>query len=196
MKQMNVDVISDYKVSEAIRRLSVNLSNSYPETHTIMVSSVAGKEGKSFVSLQLARVLAGRGMKTLYVNADMRLGENEIAGLSEYMEDRIKKEEMIADTNCKNLSVVYPGKTTGAMINEVVMERLLKELREEYEYVIVDTSSLGEVSDGMVIGKFCDGVLLVVEPEIVEEKKAKTIKEELERSGCNLLGVVVNKEMK
>ena len=79
MKQMNVDVISDYKVSEAIRRLSVNLSNSYPEAHTIMVSSVAGKEGKSFVSLQLARVLAGRGMKTIYVNADMRVGGNEPA---------------------------------------------------------------------------------------------------------------------
>lgn len=196
MKQMNVDVISDYKVSEAIRRLSVNISNSYPHAHTIMVSSVAGKEGKSFVSLQLGRVLAGRGMKTIYVNADMRMGGNEIAGLSEYMEDRIKKEEMIADTNCKNLSAVYPGKTTGAIINEIIMERLLKELREEYEYVIVDTSSLGEVSDGMVIGKFCDGVLLVMEPEIVEEKKAKTIKEELERNGCNILGVVVNKEMK
>ena len=189
MKQMDVDTISDYKVSEAI-------SNSYPDAHTIMVSSVAGKEGKSFVSLQLARVLAGRGMKTIYVNADVRLGGNEVAGLSEYMEDRIKKEEMIVDTNCKNLSAVYPGKTTGAIINEVVMEKLLKELREEYEYVIVDSSSLGEVSDGMVIGRFCDGVLLVMEPGIVEESKAKNVKAELERSGCKILGIVLNKEMK
>ena len=91
---------------------------------------------------------------------------------------------------------MYPGKTTGAIINEVVMEKLLKELREEYEYVIVDSSSLGEVSDGMVIGRFCDGVLLVMEPGIVEESKAKNVKAELERSGCKILGIVLNKEMK
>ena len=47
MSKVSVDAISDYKVEEAIKRLSVNLSNSYPEAHKIMVSSVAGKEGKS-----------------------------------------------------------------------------------------------------------------------------------------------------
>lgn len=196
MEKMNVETISDYKVEEAIRRLSVNLSNSYPEAHTIMVSSVAGKEGKSFVSLQLARVLAGRGMKTIYVNADFRLGGNEAVGLSEYMEEEVKKEQIVADTNCKNLSAILPGKKSGTIINEFMIEKLLKELREEYQYVIVDTSSLGEVADGMVIGKFCDGVLLVMEPEIVEESKAKNVKAELERSGCKILGIVLNKEMK
>lgn len=196
MEKMNVETITDYKVEEAIRRLSVNLSNSYPEEHTIMVSSVAGKEGKSFVSLQLARVLAGRGMKTIYVNADFRLGGNEAVGLSEYMEEEVKKEQIVADTNCKNLSAILPGKKSGTIINEFMIEKLLKELREEYQYVIVDTSSLGEVADGMVIGKFCDGVLLVMEPEIVEESKAKNVKAELQRSGCKILGIVLNKEMK
>ena len=194
--EVNVNTISDYKVEEAIRRLSVNLSNSYPDAHTIMVSSVAGKEGKSFVSIQLARILAGRGMKTVYVNADLRLGGNEAVGLSEYMEEEVKKEQIIADTDCKNLSTILPGKKSGTIINELLMEKLLKELREEYEYVIVDTSSLGEVADGIVIGKFCDGVLLVMEPEIVEENKAKNVKAELERSGCKILGIVLNKEMK
>lgn len=196
MGKVNVDMISDYKVEEAIRRLSVNLSNSYPEAHTVMISSVAGKEGKSFVSIQLARILAGRGMKTVYVNADLRFGGNADIGLSEYMEDTVDKEKIICETNCKNLSVIHPGKTTGAIINELLLEKLLKELRAEYEYVIVDTSSIGEVADGMVIGKFCDGVLLVMEPEVVEEKKARNVKAELERNGCRILGIVLNKELK
>ena len=196
MKKVNVDMITDYKVEEAIRRLSVNISNSYPDVHTVMVSSVAGKEGKSFVSIQLARVLAGRGMKPVYVNADMRLGGNENIGLSEYMEEKVTKGEIICETNCKNLSIIHPGKIKGAIINELLLEKLLKELHSEYEYVIVDTSSLGEVADGMVIGKFCDGVLLVMEPEVVEEKKARNVKAELERSGCKILGIVLNKEIK
>lgn len=196
MSKVSVDAISDYKVEEAIKRLSVNLSNSYPKAHTIMVSSVAGKEGKSFVSLQLARILAGRGMKTIYVNADLRLGKNAEIGISEYMEEKADKEKFICDTNYKNLSVIHAGKEKCTIINEVLIEKLLKELQDEYEYVIVDTSSLGEVSDGMVIGKFCDGVLMIMEPEVVEEKKARNVKAELERSGCKILGIVLNKEMK
>lgn len=196
MGKVNVDAVSDYKVEEAIRRLSVNLSNSYPEAHKIMVSSVAGKEGKSFVSLQLARILAGRGMKTVYVDGDLRQGKTETVGLSDYLQGEAKKEQIIAETDCKNLSTILSGKKSSTIINEILMEKLLKELETEYEYVVVDTPSLGEVADGMVIGKFCHGVLLVMEPEVVEEKKARTVKEELERSGCKILGIVVNKEMK
>lgn len=196
MGKVNVDAVSDYKVEEAIRRLSVNLSNSYPEAHKIMVSSVAGKEGKSFVSLQLARILAGRGMKTVYVDGDLRQGKTEAVGLSDYLQGEAKKEQIIAETDCKNLSTILSGKKSSTIINEILMEKLLKELETEYEYVVVDTPSLGEVADGMVIGKFCDGVLLVMEPEVVEENKARTVKGELERSGCKILGIVVNKEMK
>ena len=196
MKRVNVENISDYRVDEAVRRLSVNISNSFPEAKRIMVSSVAGKEGKSFVSLQLAKVLAGRGMKTIFVDADLRLGKTEVVGLSDYLQGEAKKEQIIAETDCKNLYTILSGKSKGIIINEILMEKLLKELGEEYEYVVVDTPSLGEVADGMVIGKFCDGVLLVMEPEVVEEKKARTVKEELERSGCKILGVVLNKEMK
>lgn len=192
----NVETIADYKVEEAIRRLSVNLSNSYPDVHTILISSVAGKEGKSFISLQLARVMAGRGSKTVYVNGDLRTGNMENVGLSDYMQEEVEKDKIICETNEKNLHVIYPGKTKGTIINEILMEKLLNELRQEYEYIIVDSSSLGEVADGMIIGKFCDGVVLVLEPEIVEEKKIIRVKEELQRNGCRILGVVLNKEMK
>ena len=116
--------------------------------------------------------------------------------LSDYLQGEAKKEQIIAETDCKNLSTILPGKNSSTIINEILMEKLLKELETEYEYVVVDTPSLGEVADGMVIGKFCHGVLLVMEPEVVEEKKARTVKGELERSGCKILGIVLNKEMK
>ena len=194
-QKINVETITDYKTEEAIRRLSVNISNSYPEVKTILVSSVAGKEGKTFVSLQMARVLAARGAKTLYINGDLRKGCSEETGLAEVMTEAVEYCKAIYESNCKNLSILPAGKTS-VMIDEVVLEKLLKEVKEAYEYIIIDSPSLGEVADGMMIGKLCDGVLLVLEPEIVEEKKIRAVKEELERSGCNILGVAINKKEK
>lgn len=193
-EKINIESIADYKVEEAVRRLSVNISNSYSDVKAILVTSVAGKEGKSFVSLQLARVLAGRGNKVIYVNGDTRSELSSQAGLADYMEETVDIAKIIYETNCKNLSIIPAGKKQ-AMIDEVLLEKLVGEIKDTYDYVIVDSPSLGEVSDGIVIGKFCDGVLLVVEPEIVPEKKIVSVKEELERSGCKILGVVLNKEM-
>lgn len=193
-QKINVEQIVDYKVEEAVRRLSVNISNSYPDAKTILVSSVAGKEGKSFVSLQLARVLAARGCKTLYINGDLRSNVGSEKGLSEYMQENMESSEIIYNSNCKNLDVIPAGQNT-VMFDEVLLEKLLKEMKTAYEYVIIDSPSLGEVADGIVLGRFCDGILLVVEPEIVKQSRIAVVKEELERSGCKILGVVLNKEM-
>lgn len=193
-QKINVEQIVDYKVEEAVRRLSVNISNSYPDAKTILVSSVAGKEGKSFVSLQLARVLAARGSKTLYINGNLRSNGGSEKGLAEYMQENMESSEIIYNSNCKNLDVIPAGQNT-VMFDEVLLEKLLKEMETAYEYVIIDSPSLGEVADGIVLGRFCDGILLVVEPEIVKQSRIAVVKEELERSGCKILGVVLNKEM-
>lgn len=193
-EKINIESIADYKVEEAVRRLSVNISNSYSNIKTILVTSVAGKEGKSFVSLQLARVLAGRGYKVIYVNGDSRSKLSPQVGLTDYMEETTDIAKIIYETNYKNLSIIPTGKKL-VMMDEILLEKLLREISNSYDYVIVDSPSLGEVSDGIVIGKFCEGVLLVVEPEIVPEKKIVSVKEELERSGCKILGVVLNKEL-
>lgn len=194
-EKINIEAIADYKVEEAVRRLSVNISNSYSDVKVILVTSVAGKEGKSFVSIQFARILAGRGNKVIYVNGDTRSEVSSQTGLTDVMAGRTDIEKIIYGTNCKNLSII-PAGTEKTVIDEVVLEQLLGEIKASYDYVIIDSPSLGEVSDGIVIGKFCDGVLLVVEPEIVPQKKLVSVKEELERSGCKILGVVLNKEMK
>lgn len=185
---------SQIKVEESIRRLSVNISNAYPEVKVILVSSVAGKEGKSFISLQLARIFGARGSKTLYINGDMRSNPSTEKGLADYIEGKAESKNIIYESDAKNLSVL-PNGMENIIVDEVKIKELLTELREAYDYIIIDTPSLGEVADGMMIGQFCDGVLLVLEPEIVEQKRIYRVKEELERNGCNILGVVLNKDM-
>lgn len=194
MKQnINIEFASDYKVIEAVRRLSINISSSYPEVKSILVSSVAGKEGKSYVSKNLAQELAERGNQVLYINGDIRGQLSENVGLTDYMTNTTSQEKIVYGCNCNNLSVIPNGKGK-AIINEVLLKELMINLQATYDYIIVDSPSLGESADGIIMGKICDGILLVIEPEIVPEKKLLKVKEELERSGCNILGVVLNKE--
>lgn len=194
MKQnINIEFALDYRVVEAVRRLSINISSSYPEVKSILVSSVAGKEGKSYVSTNLARELAERGNKVLYINGDIRGRLSESVGLTDYMTNTLSQEEIVYGCNCNNLFVIPNGKGN-AIIDEILLKELMRNMKSMYDYIILDTSSLGESADGIVMGKICDGVLLVIEPEIVPEKRVLKVKEELERSGCNILGVVLNKE--
>lgn len=193
MEKLMLESISDYKVEEAIKRLTVNLTGSYPEAKKIVVTSIAGKEGKSFVSLQMAKVMAGKGKKTIFINGDLRMGMLEQAGLAEYLQDDISLDKVIYETEQKLLKIIPAGKSRLTIINEERLEKLLKELSASYDYIIIDSPSVGEVADAMTMGGYCDGILLVLEPDIVEEKMVRRVKEEIERNGCKILGVVLNK---
>lgn len=193
MEKIVLESISDYKVKEAIKRVAVNVSSRYPDTHRILVTSIAGKEGKSFVSLQLAKVMAEKGKKVLYINGDLRKNISEQMGLAEYLGDEIALDKTIYETEHKRLQVIPSGRKNVTTINENKVKELLKKLSETYDYIVIDSPSVGEVADAISIGTYCDGILLVVEPEIVEQKTMVRIKDELENNGCKILGVVLNK---
>ena len=70
---------------------------------------------------------------------------------------------------------------------------LLEEKREKYDYIFIDTPPLLNVIDAAVVGRFCDAGILVIESEAVSYKAAQKAKSQLERSGCHILGAVLNK---
>ena len=59
--------------------------------------------------------------------------------------------------------------------------------------MIVDTPPIGSVIDGAVVAGNCDGVILVIESGAISYRFAQSVQEQLERSGCPVLGVVLNK---
>ena len=69
---------------------------------------------------------------------------------------------------------------------------LLEETRKVYDYVIVDTPPLGQVIDAAVLAPFCDGTLLVMESHLIRQKHAKSLINQLNKSGSKILGVVRN----
>ena len=79
------------------------------------------------------------------------------------------------------------------LLEEASFSDLLKELRNTYDYIILDTPPLGSVTDAAIVAKECDGAVLVIESERVSYKLAQKVQEQLEKTGCKILGAVLNK---
>ena len=96
----------------------------------------------------------------------------------------------------ENLHVIFAGTVApnpAELLEEAAFGRLLEEARAEYDYIIVDTPPVGTVIDGAIVGKQCDGVAIVAESGAVSYRALQKVKEQMERSGCRILGVVLNK---
>ncbi|GLG89484.1 polysaccharide biosynthesis tyrosine autokinase [Sellimonas catena] len=70
---------------------------------------------------------------------------------------------------------------------------LLKEARNIYDYVIIDTPPLGSVIDSAIVSSVCDAAILVISANTISYKFARSVKKQLEKTGCNILGAVLNK---
>ena len=71
--------------------------------------------------------------------------------------------------------------------------RLIEETRKVYDYILIDTPPIISMSDAAIAAKQCDGAILVIESEAVSRRDAMKAKEQLTKSGCKLLGAVLNK---
>ena len=195
---------SNYKFDEAIKTLRTNLIFCGSSVRTVMFTSTKPNEGKTEVAFSVAASMAQMGKKVLFVDTDIRKSvllnryhlSVAVKGLSEYLSGQIPMEDVVCETNVENLHVIFAGSTapnSAELLEEASFGTLLKETRAEYDYIIIDTPPVGTVIDGAVVGKQCDGVAIVTESGAVSYRALQKVKEQMERSGCRILGVVLNK---
>lgn len=210
MNKIKMDSIQEipYAVEEAINRLRINVSFLGNEIKKIMVVSTLPNEGKSFVTMQIWKQMANAGIKSVLVDADMRnsvlVKKNdmerqdgkEMKGLANYLAEDFSLDEVIYESpfengdiipnveNIINPSMLLEGDKFGNMLNE---------LSKDYRYVFVDAPPLGLVSDAEKIGSMCDGAILVIRSGETTRAEVKNSIKQLERSGCKILGVVLNR---
>lgn len=197
-----------YVIEESISRLRINVGLMGPAIKKIMVISTMPDEGKSFVSFQLWRQLAEAGIKSLYLDMDLRKSvtakkyqicqENgdAILGTSQYLANDIPLEECVLKTYVGNGDIMVNATNVinpSTLITGERFSELLKILEEEYRYVIVDSPPLGLVSDGEMIGSLCDGAILVIRGNATSRRMIRNSIQQLERVGCPLLGVVLSR---
>jgi capsular exopolysaccharide synthesis family protein len=124
--------------------------------------------------------------------------ENYLTGrsLKKYLMGKAPKEDIIFESNINNMNFILSGheaEKPSELLNECAFGTLISYLRENYDYIIIDTPAVGEVTDGVIVAKHCDGSIIVIEPGVVPYELAQKVKEQLENSGTKVLGVVLNK---
>lgn len=205
MNSINVSVPKcDYSVSEAYKSLRTNLLFCGDDKKVIALTSCTPNEGKSSVSLNLAVSMAEAGKKVLLIDADLRKSvlmgtmkvKDAVNGLTHYLSKQASLLDVIYATNISKLHVAFAGPTPpnpAELLGGKAFQDMINSVRKAYDYILIDTPPLGNVIDSVIIAKQCDGVIMVVESEAISYRFARGVKEQIEKSNCPILGVVLNK---
>ena len=196
--------VADYNYVESIKTLRTNLQFSGSNIKVIMFTSSIPNEGKSETSFQLAASLAQLGKNVLLIDADIRKSvtvsryqlDREVNGLSQYLSSQVSREEAIYETNVNGLEVMFAGPYSpnpAELLEEDMFTKLIKWARESYDYVVIDTPPMGNLIDGAIVARHCDGAVLVIESGAISFRLLQKVKAQLEKSGCRILGTVLNK---
>lgn len=196
--------IKDYQYEEAFKTLRTNIQFSGRGLKVIMMTSSVPNEGKSETSFSLAEALAQLDKKVLLIDADIRksvfvsryhLGRS-VDGLSQYLSGQRTLEEVLYKTNVKNLDMIFAGPfcpNPAELLEESSLGVLVQWARENYDYVIIDTPPMSSLIDGAIISQYCDGAVIVIESGGVSYRIIQKVRNQLSKSGCRILGVVLNK---
>ncbi|MBQ8311543.1 MAG: polysaccharide biosynthesis tyrosine autokinase [Clostridia bacterium] len=201
--QLDEQASSNYFVREAFNSLRANVLFSGKHVKVIVITSCYAHEGKTSVSFDLCRNLAESGKKILLVDADLRKSvvvsrytkERGVYGLSQILSGQVDANEAIYQTNVEGMDVVFAGPyppNPTELVGSPAFKEFLNEEREKYDYVIIDAPPLGLVIDAAVMSSLCDGAILVINIGHVKYRVAQGVKSQIEKSGCKVLGVVLN----
>ena len=206
MKTVNLDFSAskDYFVNESLKTLRTNVQFCGTDVKAIAVTSCQPNEGKSTISLALARSLAEVGKKVLFIDADLRksvivqkyVDSVGIVGLSQYLSGQNALEDVLYSTQFEGLDIIFSGQFPAnpvELLSSNALKTLIEEQTKVYDYVILDTPPLGMVIDCAVIANVCDSAIMVIASDKVSNRLAKAIKVQLDRSGVHILGVVLNR---
>lgn len=194
-----------YACVEALNTLASNIIFSGSEYRSIMITSCNEAEGKSFISFNLARSLGNLGFRTLCLDADLRksvfISHYDIQfpeprmGIVHYLAGYCSMEDVVYQTNLKNLWFVPVGKDVVNSLPLLTTSRfmhMLKELRNGFDFVIIDTPPIGVLIDAAMIASDCDASVLVVSSDMVSRHEVLECERQLSKTGCPILGVVLN----
>ncbi|WP_086556728.1 polysaccharide biosynthesis tyrosine autokinase, partial [Klebsiella pneumoniae] len=189
---------------ESIRGLRTSLHFAMMESrnNVLMISGASPNAGKTFISSNLAAIIAQAGKKVLYIDADMRKGyihnifnKSNENGLSDYLSGKISYEKIIKNIPEVKFDFVSRGMAPPNPA-ELLMHQRFHELitwaNDHYELIIIDTPPILAVTDAAIIGNYVGTTLLVA---LFEENSVKDIEmavRRFEQSGVIVKGCILN----
>lgn len=201
---MNLPEVKDYRLTQGLNQLKTNLAFCGKDIKVITITSSVQNEGKSSVAFDLSKTMAEGGKKILMVDADLRKSvlaakyhiQGIDKGLSHYLTGQAEIEDIIYETETEGfyLSVAGPlSPDPTSLLDSDQFQKFIDKVREDYDYVIIDAPPLGVVIDAAIIGKYCDGAVLVIEQGVIKRKVVQDVIKQLKRGKVRILGAVLNK---
>ena len=176
-----------------------NVDNPYK---VITFTSTIMNELKTTVCSNFSLTLAHNDKKVLIIDLDSRkprvhsvFGVEKGNGIVEYLSGNITKEELIKHTD-KNVDIVTSGASVTnpvTLLESKKLAELINELKEEYDYVVIDTPPLTACSDAAIIAKLSDGVVYNVAINQAKKKEVKSSIKQLIDADANIIGINVTK---
>lgn len=189
---------------EAIRNLrtSLHFSMMDAKNNVFMISGPSPGIGKSFVSTNIAAVMASSGQRILLIDADMRKGKLDKHlccqvkhGLSEYLSGQVNVDSIVHQTEVPGLDFIAKGQVPPNP-SEILMnprfESLLSQLGDKYDLIIIDTPPLLAVTDAAIIGQYAGTSMLVTRFNESTVKELDVTVQRFEQNGIQIKGVILN----
>ena len=201
--EMDFGDTSNYFVREAFSTLRTNILFSGKNVKVIVVTSCMAHEGKTTISFEMSKSLAEANKKVLVIDADLRKSvtvsrytkERGVCGLSQVLSGQIPLDQAIYRTQVPGLDIMFAGPyppNPAELVGCPVFKEILDSVRDDYDYIIVDAPPLGLVIDAAIMASVCDGAVVVINQGMNKYRVAQDVKDQLSKSGCRILGVILN----
>ena len=199
----------NFAAAEAYKLLRTKIQYSFADDkncHVIGVSSALTGEGKSLTAVNLAHTLSQLNNKVLLIDCDMRrpslpakLPIQKKPGLSGFLSGQAQETSMFQYCGIPGDEQAFHVIASGQnppnpveLLSSVRMTKMLKQLREMYDYIILDLPPIGEVTDALAVAKETDGILLVVRENYCNRIVFTEAVRQFEFVGSRILGITVN----
>ncbi len=197
------DVKKDYFVTEAYRTLRTNMQFCGKDVKVITLTSCMPNEGKTTIAFELGKSFAEIGKKVLFIDADLRKSvvvrkytkESGVVGLSQFLSGQASEDDVLYRTQYDGFDIIFAGQyppNPVELLGSVAFKEFIEKSKKVYDYILIDSPPLGMVIDSAVVASFCDSAIMVVNAGRIRRKQALDVKEQLQRSGVRILGVVLN----
>ncbi len=211
LKESNVDarLVSYFDpkavISEQYKILCTNILslNKGKPPKTIGVTSSIATEGKTITTLNLAITLsqAVKKPKIVLIDADMRkgqmikyLGVPPNKGLSEFLKGEAEINDIVFNLDMANLSFISAGAVPdnpAELLGSERMQKLIADLRAQYDFVLIDTPPVIPVTDAVIVGNFVEGMLLVIQAGRTQRGMIQRSSELLTQAHVKIIGHVL-----
>lgn len=207
-KKKNIPILAikngDDIAIESLRsmRTAIHFALNNAKNNIIMISGPSPEVGKSFISVNLATILAQSNKRVLIIDADMRRGylhkyfnHDNLPGLAEYLNTQQTLDNIIKPTEITHLDVITRGKSPvnpSELLSSAKFAAMFEQLSPMYDHIIIDTPPVLAVTDGIIISQYAGVNLVIARYAKSQMKELELTVNRFEQVGVKVNGFILN----